>query len=173
MNDSWAAKYYGSDTKDASALPHTTARCSPRGCSRTTDCPIPGTRGLRRSVGLTLASETNQTPAVGAIAWYDGPGMVTWPTSRASTGQIARYSSCRTTTPSTVTATRRVRGPVHGAHWLHSLARPLGATAVGGEKDQASFVASSCATVRSVRSPKRRTTDSSRLARTRGRPRAR
>jgi len=41
------------------------------------------------------------------------------------------------------------------------------------EKDQASFVASSCATVRSVRSPKRRTTDSSRLARTRGRPRAR
>jgi surface antigen len=22
-----------------------------------------------------LASETNQTPAVGAIAWYDGPGM--------------------------------------------------------------------------------------------------
>jgi surface antigen len=25
--------------------------------------------------GITLAAETNQTPAVGAIAWYDGPGM--------------------------------------------------------------------------------------------------
>jgi len=45
MTDSWAARYYGSDTKDGIGTPRTTARSSPRGCSRTTDYPIPGTRG--------------------------------------------------------------------------------------------------------------------------------
>jgi len=53
MNDSWAAKYYGSDTKDGIGTPHTTARCSPRGCSRTTDCPIPGTRGATPISGVS------------------------------------------------------------------------------------------------------------------------
>jgi surface antigen len=38
--------------------------------------PDPGrTWGYADQWGVTLSAETNHTPAVGAIAWYDGPGM--------------------------------------------------------------------------------------------------
>jgi len=76
MNDSWAAKYYGSDTKDGIGTPPHNCTLFAAWMLAHNGLPDPGHPwGYADQWGLTLASETNQTPAVGAIAWYDGPGM--------------------------------------------------------------------------------------------------
>jgi surface antigen len=76
MNNSWAAKYYGSDTKGGIGTP-------PHNCTMFAAWMLahnglgdPGhSWGYADQWGFTLSGETNHTPAVGAIAWYDGPGM--------------------------------------------------------------------------------------------------
>ena len=76
MNDNWAAQYYGADTKGGIGTPPHNCTLYAAWMLAHNGLPDPGHPwGYADQWGLTLASETNQTPAVGAIAWYDGPGM--------------------------------------------------------------------------------------------------
>ena len=76
MDNSWAARYYGSDTKGGIGTPPHNCTLFAAWMLAHNGLPDPGHAwGYADQWGLTLASETNQTPAVGAIAWYDGPGM--------------------------------------------------------------------------------------------------
>jgi surface antigen len=76
INDGWAAKYYGSDTKGGIGTPPHNCTLFAAWMLARNGLPDPGRSwGYADQWGLTLASDTNRTPAVGAIAWYDGPGM--------------------------------------------------------------------------------------------------
>jgi len=76
MNDSWAAKYYGSDTKGGIGNPPHNCTLFAAWMLAHNGLPDPGRAwGYANQWGVTLAAETNHTPAVGSIAWYDGPGM--------------------------------------------------------------------------------------------------
>ncbi len=76
MNDSWAAKYYGSDTKGGIGTPPHNCTLFAAWMLAHNGLADPGRSwGYADQWGLTLAADTNRTPAVGAIAWYDGPGM--------------------------------------------------------------------------------------------------
>jgi len=76
MNDSWAARYYGSDTKDGIGTPPHNCTLFAAWMLARNGLPDPGRSwGYADQWGFTLASDTNETPAVGAIAWYDGPWM--------------------------------------------------------------------------------------------------
>jgi surface antigen len=76
MNNSWAAKYYGSDTKGGIGTPPHNCTLYAAWMLARNGLSDPGrTWGYGYQWGITLAHETNQTPAVGAIAWYNGPGM--------------------------------------------------------------------------------------------------
>jgi surface antigen len=76
MNNSWAARYYGSDTKGGIGTPPHNCTMFAAWMLAHNGLPDPGrTWGYANQWGFTLAAETNHTPAVGAIAWYDGPGM--------------------------------------------------------------------------------------------------
>ncbi|MEO9180916.1 MAG: CHAP domain-containing protein [Acidimicrobiales bacterium] len=71
MNNSWAAKYYGSDTTGGIGTP-------PHNCTLFAAWMLahnglvdPGRSwGYADQWGQTLAAETNDTPAIGSIAWY-------------------------------------------------------------------------------------------------------
>ncbi len=76
MNNSWAAKYYGSDTKGGIGTPPHNCTLFAAWMLAHNGLPDPGRSwGYANQWGFTLAAQTNHTPAVGAIAWYDGPGM--------------------------------------------------------------------------------------------------
>ena len=76
MNNSWAAKYYGSDTKGGIGTPPHNCTMFAAWMLAHNGLPDPGRSwGYANQWGFTLSAETNHTPAVGAIAWYDGPGM--------------------------------------------------------------------------------------------------
>jgi surface antigen len=76
MNDSWAAQYYGSDTKGGIGTPPHNCTLFAAWMLAHNGLPDPGRAwGYANQWGITLAAETNKTPAVGSIAWYDGPGM--------------------------------------------------------------------------------------------------
>jgi surface antigen len=76
MNDSWAARYYGSDTKGGIGNPPHNCTLFAAWMLAHNGLPDPGRAwGYANQWGYALASDTNQTPAVGAIAWYNGPGM--------------------------------------------------------------------------------------------------
>jgi surface antigen len=76
MTNGWAARYYGSDTKDGIGTPPHNCTLFAAWMLARNGLPDPGRAwGYADQWGLTLASDTNVTPAVGAIAWYDGPGM--------------------------------------------------------------------------------------------------
>jgi surface antigen len=76
MNNSWAAKYYGSDTKGGIGTPPHNCTLFAAWMLAHNGLPDPGHAwGYADQWGITLASDTNHTPAVGSIAWYDGPGM--------------------------------------------------------------------------------------------------
>src|ERR1700683_3391979 len=76
MTDNWAAKYYGSDTKGGIGTPPHNCTLFAAWMLAHNGLPDPGRAwGYADQWGITLASETNHTPAVGSIAWYDGPGM--------------------------------------------------------------------------------------------------
>ncbi len=76
MNNSWAAKYYGSDTKGGIGTPPHNCTLFAAWMLAHNGLADPGEAwGYADQWGVTLASDTNQTPAVGSIAWYDGPGM--------------------------------------------------------------------------------------------------
>jgi surface antigen len=76
MLNSWAAKYYGSDTKGGIGTPPHNCTLFAAWMLAHNGLPDPGRAwGYANQWGLTLASDTNRTPAIGAIAWYDGPGM--------------------------------------------------------------------------------------------------
>ena len=76
MNLSWAAKYYGSDTKGGIGTPPHNCTLFAAWMLAHNGLPDPGRAwGYADQWGVTLASDTNHTPAIGSIAWYDGPGM--------------------------------------------------------------------------------------------------
>ncbi|HUZ41169.1 MAG TPA: CHAP domain-containing protein [Acidimicrobiales bacterium] len=76
MNNSWAAKYYGSDTKGGIGTPPHNCTLFAAWMLAHNGLADPGQAwGYADQWGVTLASDTNQIPAVGSIAWYDGPGM--------------------------------------------------------------------------------------------------
>jgi surface antigen len=76
MTNSWAAKYYGSDTKGGIGTPPHNCTMFAAWMLAHNGLPDPGRSwGYANQWGFTLSAETNHTPAVGAIAWYDGPGM--------------------------------------------------------------------------------------------------
>jgi surface antigen len=76
MNNSWAARYYGSDTKGGIGTPPHNCTLFAAWMLAHNGLPDPGHAwGYADQWGVTLAAETNHTPAVGSIAWYDGPGM--------------------------------------------------------------------------------------------------
>jgi surface antigen len=76
MTNGWAAKYYGSDTKGGIGTPPHNCTLFAAWMLAHNGLPDPGRAwGYANQWGVTLAAETNHTPAVGSIAWYDGPGM--------------------------------------------------------------------------------------------------
>jgi surface antigen len=76
MTDNWAAKYYGSDTKGGIGSPPHNCTLFAAWMLARNGLPDPGRSwGYGDQWGVTLAAETNHTPAVGAIAWYDGGTM--------------------------------------------------------------------------------------------------
>jgi surface antigen len=76
MNNGWAAKYYGQDTKGGIGSPPHNCTLFAAWMLAHNGLPDPGRAwGYADQWGLTLAADTNHTPAVGSIAWYDGPGM--------------------------------------------------------------------------------------------------
>src|SRR3984957_10370120 len=76
MNNSWAARYYGSDTKGGIGTPPHNCTLFAAWMLAHNGLADPGhSWGYADQWGVTLASHTNQIPAVGSIAWYDGPGM--------------------------------------------------------------------------------------------------
>ena len=76
MTDNWAAKYYGSDTKDGIGTPPHNCTLFAAWMLAHNGLPDPGhSWGYGYQWGEALAADTNHTPAVGAIAWYDGGAM--------------------------------------------------------------------------------------------------
>lgn len=76
MTSSWAAKYYGSGTKGGIGTPPHNCTLFAAWMLDHNGLPDPGhSWGYANQWGLALAAETNDTPAVGSIAWYAGPGM--------------------------------------------------------------------------------------------------
>jgi surface antigen len=76
MTSSWAARYYGSDTKDGIGTPPHNCTLYAAWMLDRNGLPDPGhSWGYANQWGVTLAADTNRTPAVGSIAWYAGPGM--------------------------------------------------------------------------------------------------
>ncbi|MGD0852727.1 MAG: CHAP domain-containing protein [Acidimicrobiales bacterium] len=76
MTNNWAAKYYGSDTKGGIGSPPHNCTLFAAWMLARNGLPDPGRSwGYGDQWGVTLAADTNHTPAVGAIAWYDGGTM--------------------------------------------------------------------------------------------------
>ena len=76
MTSSWAAKYYGSATKGGIGTPPHNCTLFAAWMLEHNGLADPGhSWGYASQWGITLAADTNDTPAVGAIAWYAGPGM--------------------------------------------------------------------------------------------------
>jgi surface antigen len=76
MTDNWAARYYGSDTKGGIGSPPHNCTLFAAWMLARNGLADPGRSwGYGDQWGVTLAADTNHTPAVGAIAWYDGGPM--------------------------------------------------------------------------------------------------
>ena len=76
MNDSWAAKYYGTDTKGGIGTPPHNCTLFAAWMLARNGLPDPAhSWGNANQWGQTLAAETNSTPALGSIAWYIGGPM--------------------------------------------------------------------------------------------------
>jgi surface antigen len=76
MTDNWAARYYGSDTKGGIGTPPHNCTLFAAWMLAHNGLPDPGRAwGYGDQWGVTLAADTNHTPAVGSIAWYDGGPM--------------------------------------------------------------------------------------------------
>ena len=71
MNNGWAAKYYGSDTKGGIGTPPHNCTLFAAWMLAHNGLADPGRSwGYADQWGRTLAAETNDTPAIGSIAWY-------------------------------------------------------------------------------------------------------
>jgi surface antigen len=76
MNDNWAAQFYGADTKGGIGTPPHNCTLYAAWMLAHNGLANPGhTWGYADQWGRTLAAETNHTPAVGSIAWYEGGAM--------------------------------------------------------------------------------------------------
>jgi surface antigen len=76
MTDNWAARYYGQDTKGGIGTPPHNCTLFAAWMLAHNGLPDPGhSWGYGDQWGVTLAADTNHTPAVGSIAWYDGGSM--------------------------------------------------------------------------------------------------
>jgi hypothetical protein len=142
VNNSWAARYYGSDTKGGIGSPPHNCTLFAAWMLAHNGLADPGRSWLRRARQLV---KSHRFPGVGQL----------------------RRRHCRLHV--------QCLGTPRGTDRLHPSTRPRGATLDGGSSDQTSTVVASH--VRrdnyEIRSPKRRTTDSSRRARTTGPPRER
>jgi len=71
MNNSWAAKYYGSDTKGGIGTPPHNCTLFAAWMLAHNGLTDPGhSWGYADQWGQTLAADTNDIPAIGSIAWY-------------------------------------------------------------------------------------------------------
>lgn len=76
MIDNWADKYYGADTKGGIGTPPHNCTLYAAWMLAHNGLTDPGrTWGYADQWGRTLAADTNDTPAVGSIAWYEGGSM--------------------------------------------------------------------------------------------------
>jgi surface antigen len=76
MTDNWAAQYYGADTKGGIGTPPHNCTLFAAWMLAHNGLADPGhSWGYADQWGRTLAAETNDTPAVGSIAWYEGGVM--------------------------------------------------------------------------------------------------
>jgi surface antigen len=76
MNDNWAAQYYGSGTKGGIGTPPHNCTLYAAWMLAHNGLANPGhSWGYADQWGRTLAADTNHTPAVGSIAWYEGGAM--------------------------------------------------------------------------------------------------
>lgn len=76
MNNSWAAKYYGSNTKGGIGTPPHNCTLFAAWMLAHNGLADPGRSwGYADQWGQSLAAETNDTPAIGSIAWYIGDSM--------------------------------------------------------------------------------------------------
>ena len=112
MNNNWAAQFYGADTKGGIGTPPHNCTLYAAWMLAHNGLPNPGhTWGYADQWGRTLAAQTNHTPAVGSIAWYEGGRDGPRGLRRADQlRRTRRSSSCRTTTPGASTATRATVG---------------------------------------------------------------
>jgi surface antigen len=76
MNNNWAAQFYGADTKGGIGTPPHNCTLYAAWMLAHNGLANPGhTWGYADQWGRTLAAQTNHTPAVGSIAWYEGGAM--------------------------------------------------------------------------------------------------
>jgi surface antigen len=76
MNQNWAAKYYGADTKGGIGTPPHNCTLYAAWMLARNGLPDPGRSwGYADQWGVVLASHTNKTPAIGSIAWFSGGSM--------------------------------------------------------------------------------------------------
>jgi surface antigen len=76
MNNNWAALYYGTDTKGGIGTPPHNCTLYAAWMLAHNGLANPGhSWGYADQWGRTLAAQTNHTPAVGSIAWYEGGAM--------------------------------------------------------------------------------------------------
>lgn len=76
MNDNWAAQFYGADTKGGIGTPPHNCTLYAAWMLAHNGLANPGhSWGYADQWGRTLAAQTNHTPAVGSIAWYDAGSM--------------------------------------------------------------------------------------------------
>ncbi|HEY5091750.1 MAG TPA: CHAP domain-containing protein [Acidimicrobiales bacterium] len=76
MNNNWSAQYYGADTKGGIGTPPHNCTLYAAWMLAHNGLANPGhSWGYADQWGRTLAAQTNHTPAVGSIAWYEGGAM--------------------------------------------------------------------------------------------------
>ena len=76
MNNNWAAKYYGADTKGGIGTPPHNCTLYAAWMLARNGLPDPGhSWGYADQWGVALAAHTNATPAAGSIAWFSGGAM--------------------------------------------------------------------------------------------------
>ena len=126
MNDNWAAKYYGEDTKGGIGTPPHNCTLYAAWMLAHNGLADPGhSWGYADQWGRALASQTNHTPAVGSIAWYEGGAM----------GHVAYVAQINWTNQTVFLGIGQLRrrrqrlheqwlGPDRPTHGLHPPARP-------------------------------------------------
>jgi len=105
MNNNWAAQYYGADTKGGIGTPPHNCTLYAAWMLAHNGLANPGhSWGYADQWGRTLAAQTNHTPAVGSIAWYEGGAM----------GHVAYVAQVNWANGSVFLVSDNYAGGVHG-----------------------------------------------------------